>query len=750
MNDYSGSVPDIADRGRGGAIAPLGQNLQVSQGPTMFDVDSLEGDTGGFNLRDVWRVLYRWRWLIAAVTLVSVLAAFGLSLLTTPLYRAYSSLEITQPQSELIARANTEPVVQRDPAFLATQYGLLKSRSLTERVVRQLNLANDPSIAPSRLSLEQRERIAGNVVQANYLVNPVLGSRLINLSYVDKDPVRAARIVNTFGDAFIASQLERKFGQTAYARQFLQTRLDATKKTLEASEAAVVNYAQSQGLVMVNSGGGGGSGDGSGGGGSGGGSGATSLEGGSMVAINGALSQATSDRIAAAARCHQGQSGSEIQRDGAMQTMRSRRAELQADYDQKLTLYKPEFPAMVQLRAQIAAIDNQLRQQGGNISSGVCSDYNAALSRESALKARVGQLKGDVLNVQERSIKYNILQREVDTNRALYDALLQRFKEIGVAGGVGATTVAVVDRADVPGAPFQPNLFKNVFLAVILGLGLGVALAYLIEFIDDTVKAPEDVKQKLRVPVLGVVPIVAKGETIADQLADPQSPVSEAYFSISAAIQFSTSGGSPKSLLVSSSQPAEGKSSTCYAIAQNFARLDRTVLLIDADMRKPSFFIEDSEKAKTVGLSALLTSDSSLVSHVSATRSPNLFLLSSGRVPPNPAELLASVRMRAILEEAMSRFDMVIIDAPPVLGLADAPLLASMVQGTLLVVQSGAIRRPAVSNTINRLRSTGGHIIGAVLTKFDPKTSAYGYGRDAYKYGVTAGDDGGTRRIQLS
>src|SRR3569623_1363340 len=222
---------DGQGRARRRHSAARGQNLQVSQGPTMFDVDSLDGDSGGFNLRDVWRVLYRWRWLIVAVTLVSVLAAFGLSLLTPPLYRAYFSLEVTQPQSELIARANTEPVVQqRDPTFLATQYGLLKSRSLTERVVRQLNLANAPSMAPSRLNLEQRERVAANVVQAHYLVNPVLGSRLINLSYVDKDPARAARIVNTFGDAFIASPLERKFGQTAYARQFLQTRLAATKK----------------------------------------------------------------------------------------------------------------------------------------------------------------------------------------------------------------------------------------------------------------------------------------------------------------------------------------------------------------------------------------------------------------------------------------------------------------------------------------------------------------------------------------
>ena len=185
-------------------LLPLVRTFSPPMGPTVFDVESLEGDSGGFNLREVWRVLFRWRWLIIAVTLVSVLAAFGMSLLTTPLYRAYSSLEVTQPQGELIQRANTEPMIQRDPTFLATQYGLLKSRALTERVVRQLNLANDPGLAPARMSLEQRERAAAGAISGGYAVNPVVGSRLINLSYVDRDPVRAAKIVNAFGDAFIA------------------------------------------------------------------------------------------------------------------------------------------------------------------------------------------------------------------------------------------------------------------------------------------------------------------------------------------------------------------------------------------------------------------------------------------------------------------------------------------------------------------------------------------------------------------
>ena len=233
------------------------------------------------------------------------------------------------------------------------------------------------------------------------------------------------------------------------------------------------------------------------------------------------------------------------------------------------------------------------------------ADYRAALSAEHALQARVGQLKGAVLNLRGRSIQYNILQREVDTNRSLYDALLQRYKEIGVAGGIGVAPVSVVDRADVPTSPYKPNLLLNLIVGLGLGLLAGIAGAIGLEFLNDTIKTREDVRKKLGLPCLGAVPKTAAKDAFVEDLKNPTSVVSEAYSAIVAALRFSTEDGMPKALVVTSTRSGEGKSSTALALAQNFARREKSVLLIDGDLRKPAFKAADDK----VGLSKLLTTD---------------------------------------------------------------------------------------------------------------------------------------------
>ena len=278
--------------------------------------------------------------------------------------------------------------------------------------------------------------------------------------------------------------------------------------------------------------------------------------------------------------------------------------------------------------------------------------------------ARVGELKGEVLDLRGRSIQYNILQREVDTNRSLYDALLQRYKEIGVAGGVGTAPVSIVDRADAPTFPYKPNLFMNLLMGLGAGLLAGLAGAVGLEFVSDTIKTREDVRNKLRLPCLGAVPKTAARDTFIEDLKNPASVVSEAYSAIVAALRFSTEAGMPKILLVTSTQSGEGKSSTALALAQNFARREKSVLLVDADLRKPAF------KAATdkVGLSKLLTTDDPIRDHVLETQHSNFWLLPSGPVPPNPADLLSTGRIRKIIAEADEQFDLIVIDGPPTLG----------------------------------------------------------------------------------
>ncbi|HJQ15648.1 MAG TPA: polysaccharide biosynthesis tyrosine autokinase [Allosphingosinicella sp.] len=706
----------------------LGSNLGAQRSWAMPEI----------NIATIWRIVSEWRWLVLGFIGVALAGAIIVSLLTTPQFRAVATLEINPPQVEIMQNQKGQAIVPNDNNFLATQYGLLRSRTLAERVVQQLNLASNPDFLNSDADRSTREKIAAGILTSNFAVEPVPTSRLVKISYSSPSPDLAARIANSFADSFINTNLERRYQASSYAREFLQNQISKVKNELEKSERLLVAYAQQQGIINTAKsepeGGRGGDAD--------------SLTGASLVSINEALAGAQTKRIVAEQAYRQALSvGNTSDVTQGTSPLRTTRAQLEAEYQQKLSSFKPDYPDMVRLKAQIEGLDKQIARESGTLTSSriatALADYRAAAASERELQVRVNQLKGDVLDLRGRSIRYTILQREVDTNRSLYDALLQRYKEIGVAGGIGTNQVSVVDRAEAPGWPYKPNLSFNLAVGLLLGVIGGVGAAIALEFVNDTVKTPDDVRDKLGLASLGVIPRKQGQNSLAEELSDQSSEISEAYFSLRTSLQFSTDSGAPKSLLITSTRPAEGKSSTTLALAQNFARLGNRVLLIDADLRKPAF-TTGSEPSE--GLSKLLTNQDALRAHVLKTQFENLWLVPCGPLPPNPAELLASPRLRALINEAASHFDMVIVDGPPVLGLADAPLLSGACRATLLVVESGKTRTPAVIDAINRLRSAGSHIIGAVLTKYRHRVGNYGYNYEPYRYGGIESRD---REIRL-
>jgi len=422
-------------------------------------------------------------------------------------------------------------------------------------------------------------------------------------------------------------------------------------------------------------------------------------------------------------------------------------AGLQAEYQNRLSVFQPDYPDMVRLRAQITSLEQAIQQEASNVRSGRAgttrADYQAALAEERGLQAQVAQLRGEVLNLRGRTIQYNILQRDVDTNRALYDALLQRYKEIGVAGGIGSSQASIIDRGEAPSSPYSPNLLLNILIGLGLGLVTGIGLALLLEFINDTIKSPDDVREKLRLAYLGGIP-AAKGGKAVDELRDGSAAISEAYFSAMTSLQFTTESGAPKILLVTSTRPAEGKSTTTWALANSFARLGRKVLLIDADMRKPAFVTGQEKKD---GLANLLTNRDPVMDHVVKPESTEgVWLLPCGPLPPNPAELLSSPRLQSILNEAGAQFEMIIVDSPPILGLADTPLLSAVANGTLMVVESGKTRTRAAAEALGRLRQAGANVVGAVLTRYKHDAVGYGYSYQAYRYNAVEGRE---REIRL-
>lgn len=697
-------------------------------------------------LTEYFQVLLRRRWIVIAGVVLGTILAAVISWTTTPLYRATTSLEIAREAEKIVSVQGVDPGSRASGnEFYPTQYGLLKSRSLALAVVRELRLdqnsqflygyagsASDAAKSQGqnvdRSALQQR---AAAIVQGNLTITPVRNSSLVSVSFDSPDPDLSQRVANAIAANFISANLSRRFESSAYARKFLEEQLAETRSKLEESERAAVNYADRQQIInfegqqLPNGGGARSAGQ--------------SLVEAELAALNTSLVTARSERIGFEARYDQarkrgGAALAESLSDAAGSAIRERRAELSAEYSKSLARFKPDYPTMVALRQQIAQIDRQLGGQGQAILGTLQTDYRAALQRENALQDKVSLLKNQMLDLRRRSIQYNIYQRDADTNRILYDGLLQRYKEIGIAGGVGNNNVAVVDQATRPGTPYTPRTRLNLLLGLLGGLLVGALLAFLLEQLDESIVAPHDLERKLGVPLLGSIPRVGDNEDKPyAMLEDPKSVVSEAYLSVQTALQFTTNHGAPRSFIVTSSRTSEGKTTSSVALSRNLAARGRKVLLIDADMRNPSIHKFFGVR-NLIGFSDLLSGNDDLAKLTQPGPIPTLTIITSGPIPPNPSELLSGMRLSEVLERLLTVYDHVVFDAPPVMGLADSPIIAAQVEGAVFVIAAVETRAKAARIALRRLADVQAHIIGAILTKFNVKQVGYEYGY-SYDYG---------------
>ena len=367
------------------------------------------------------------------------------------------------------------------------------------------------------------------------------------------------------------------------------------------------------------------------------------------------------------------------------------------------------------------------------VKADIKSSYEAARTSVAMLEAELQKSKDTLVEQRNRSIQYNILQREVDTNRQLYDGLLQRDHEIGVAGGIGTNNVSFVDKADTPRFPASPKISRNLLLGLLAGLMLGCVTAFGLDFLDETFKVPEDLEKETGFPVVGVVPLPRGGISLDEAMKDSRSPISEAYRSLRTSLQFSTPQGLPSSLLITSTSPSEGKSSTSIGIATTLGQMGLKVLLIDADLRKASIH-KRLQIPNERGLSNYLIGGIEAADTLQTTPMENVFVITSGPLPPNPAELLSGSRMADLVRAAGDAYDIVVVDGPPIIGLADAPLLAGATQGTLLLVSANSTKKRALRIAMRRMLVVRANIIGMVLNKFDRREAGYGYG---YGYGYS-------------
>ena len=726
-----------------------GQPLVMHRGLPAIALEAADErrDDDEIDLLAYWRILVKRRRLLASVVAAGVAASLLATLMTQPLYRASATMQIEKEPPPIVQTTGAMPYYDAwDPEFLNTQYELLRSRALAERVANELDLGADalqrlrapgwfsrvagllrPGAAPkpdaqaapatvaSAGAAARTLKEATGLVQAGLSVTPVKESRLVRLDFDSTSPDFSVRAVNAIADGFIASSIERRMGTTSYAKTYLEDQLAQTKARLEDSERKLVEFAQKEGLVNTGEQG-------------------TSLATQNLTDLNASLAEAQGDRIRAASRWRQASGGAlsaDMIAGTNIGTLQQQRATLQLQYQQKLQTYKPDYPEMLSLKGQIDEVERQVSSETARARAAVKAEYDAAVARESMLKGQIGALRGQALDTDSRSIQYNILKREADTNRQLYDSLLQRFKEVGAAGDVRSNNISIVDRAQ-EGWRFKPSLSRNLAFGVLAGLLLGILLAFVVEFLDDTLKTPDDVEQKLKLPVLGIIPKLGAKDSVVAATANPQSAFSEAYRSVRTALQFATDHGVPRSLLVTSPSPGEGKSTTALALARNLAQMGKRVLLIDCDLRNPSLHRSLGLHAE-IGLSNLLAGACGLADAVQDAGEERMQVIVAGPLPPNPAELLSGSKLVSLLTVGGETYDHVVIDGPPVLGLADAPILANAVEGTILVVTSGKSRINTAQAALKRLLAARARLIGALLTKYDAKAVGYGYGAH-YQY----------------
>lgn len=673
-------------------------------------------DEDGFDFWATVYMLWRRKWLMLAIVFVGVLASIILNLQTMPLYRAVTTIEIQEQEQQILEQGSLSVTGNIDNEFMETQFALLRSRSLAERVADMLDLPSDAAYADQSLGRTERLNEATTVLSKNISIKPEGRSRIIRIAYTSPMPQETSRIANALVGTFIETALERKYNTSAYARNFLEERLAAAKAALEASERQLAVYAADQGILEL-----------------GGDNGSISLESDTIIALNSQLAVARSQRISSEqtyrAVVADG-TNSAMLKSPQLSSLELRKSELMAEYLELGQTFRPEYPAMVRLRSRIDALDTEIVTARNQIIATIRSDFDAAVALETSLQNRISDLRNSLQELRDRRIQYTILEREVDTNRAQYEALLQRLKEITTAAGIGNSQIAVIDRALTPKLPFEPNLRRAVLQALTLSMAFAVGIVFALNYINDQIRTPEDVKTKLGLPAIGTVPIVSASSGLMDELRNPRSILTEAYFSARAALDFATDAGAPKSIMVTSIRPSEGKTTSSIGLAMAFANSGRDVLIIDADLRRPSFVVEPGA---SIGLSGLLTQTAKLSDNIATSSTERLFLLPAGIVPPNPAQLLASDKFADLIAEAESLFDVVIVDTAPIANFSDAPRISNLVESTLLVLHSAKLRTPTIRGALGRLLDSNAQVSGVILNKFNAK-AAGGYYNEYYAY----------------
>ena len=759
----------MADERKIQVFDPVGTRLDRLRPEAIepYQIEEVEGP----DLRAHWRTIQKHRWTVVSILLVTFTITLIATLKQKPIYRAEALLEIQKENANIPTVQELFQLENVSDNYLETQYKILQSETLARRVIDQLHLNQDAEFNPPKDSWflanahaatpdagevdPDTEQTVLRKFKDRLSVDPVRRSRLVQISFESQDPNVAAEAVNALSTNYIQENLESRWQAAQKASEWLSKQLDSFKAKLEKSEDDLQEYAQQNGLVFLQTE----KGD------------TENIVNERLRELQDELTKAQAERYAKESIYRLTENGDYSALPGVvdnklMQDLTARLSELEREKAALTPTFTSDYPKVKEVQSQIDEVQKRLDAERQRAEQGIVDDYLAAVRREDLVREAFEQQQSQANLVAGRAVQYNILKREVDTNKQLYEGLLQRLKEAGVSAGMNASNIRVVDEAVPPTRPVRPRPFLNLSLAMLLGLGCGIGMAFLQEHLDNTLKNSDDIERVLRVPALALIPsresldhgspfvygLTEKASTHnghgkltalekrggktwirIDGNGAQHSALSEAFRGLRTSVLLSAAGRPPQSLTFVSAEPGEGKTTVASNLSISLAQLGKRVLLIDGDMRRPCVHKLFKIEERSRGLVTFLTGEDDWRSLVRPSGLAELDCLICGPVPPNPSELLSSDRMRQLITEAMAEYQFVLIDAPPLLNVTDGRILATMVEGAILVVRGGFTPQELAQQAQFHVRDVGARLIGVVLNDVDVRHN--GYYQSYYRYG---------------
>jgi len=705
---------------------------------SVTDPDGVQVDAFG-QLRAVWDLLFKHQWLILSTTVIlTVLVAIS-SFKEKPVYRATGRI-VVDAETPLLQTLNElfRPI-EADDSFLETQVSILQSDNLAWETIQQLGLdkRGNSSLSATQavaISPDERNRIIAGF-KGGLRVERTKDTRMVTVSYESTDPRQAAQVVNALIKNYIENNFRTKYDATRQATGWMEQRLDELKLKVEKSQQAMVAYERQNNLVNLGE--------------------KQTVTEARFEDMSRHYSEAQSERLTKEALYKMVASDDTqvgfIQGNGLLANLEQKEASLKEQYSEAVAQYGPTYPKALRLQDQIRDEDSLIASERKRIVENVHNDYLSALQRERFFATVLAEQKKDVERVNQLLIEDNLLKRDFESNQQLYDGLLQHLKDANVSAGLRATNIHVIDDAPVPAAPVRPNKMRNIEFALAAGLVLGVALAFTKEALDNSIKNAQEMEKLTGLPTLAIVPMgrasvrgrssgmLENGENGNGScqvelavLKTPGAAISEAFRALRTSVLLSTAERPPQVILITSAQPSEGKTSTTLNLAATLAQKGSRVLLLDADLRRPGL-ARALGLSNAKGLSGILTGaheyEDAILQRVHGAE--HLYLLPTGSRPPNPAELLCSMKMEKLILRLRQDFDHVIIDSPPILPLTDATILSNLVDGIIMIVECEATSRAALNRACRVMEHAGGKILGTVFNKVDVRRDGY-YGYRLY------------------